>query len=283
MYFAFWDIVSCSMFTTMLTMVDAKTIMLWIFCTSSKKQSIHIPKCVFANLRQEQWTLANIHVDEDGALDRSADFTTYLCDDEQLNLQTTGGYATFSVAKSSNLITHSLLVRIVCLSMHLPLPSIDATPPSTPLVFIALRTIPPLQVTPISHGTVKSSMLRTFTYGTVVFLSQGVLVPGHNLKKSRDRAVKGKFYCFAKTWSLLCWFDLANNNIKHTHGARFLGLDRLHPNPPIGQILLDLDPGSTSRDIECPMLEIDIGDRAHFDTEPIHVTVDPQPVGSPFV
>jgi hypothetical protein len=69
-----------------------------------------------------------------------------------------------------------------------------------------------------------------------------VLVPGHNLKKSQDRALAGKFYCFAQTRSLLRWLDVANDNIKHAHGSRFLDLDRLHPDPPIGQRLLDLDP-----------------------------------------
>jgi hypothetical protein len=38
-----------------------------------------------------------------------------------------------------------------------------------------------------------------------------VLVPGHNLKKSEDRALEGKFYVFSKTHSLLRWLDVAND------------------------------------------------------------------------
>jgi hypothetical protein len=79
---------------------------------------------------------------------------------------------------------------------------------------------------------------------------------------------------------LLSWLDVETDNIKHAHSDRFLEIDRLRHNHPIGQQLLDLDPASTSCDIECPLLEIDIGDRAHFNTEPIQVTVELPPVSS---
>jgi hypothetical protein len=93
MDFGFWDNFSSHMFTDMITIVDAKTKMLCLFCTSSKKPPIHILRWFFANLRREKRSLANIRVDEDGALDRSAAFVTYLRDEKQLNLETTGGYA----------------------------------------------------------------------------------------------------------------------------------------------------------------------------------------------
>jgi hypothetical protein len=62
-----------------------------------------------------------------------------------------------------------------------------------------------------------------------------VLVPGHNLKKSQDLALGGKFYGFTKTRSLIRWLDVDNDNIKHSHGARFLEIDRLRHNRSIGQ------------------------------------------------
>jgi hypothetical protein len=77
-----------------------------------------------------------------------------------------------------------------------------------------------------------------------------VLVPGHNLKKSEDRDLEGKFYGFAKTRRLLIWLDVANDNVKHAHGARFLDIDLLNPSPPIGQQLLALDPASKTCDLE---------------------------------
>jgi hypothetical protein len=180
------------------------------------------------------------------------------------------------MAKSSNLIAHLLIMRVICLSMRLPLPRICATPPSAPLIFIALRTIPPLQVPPhlAWYGEVLNAKDMHIRGCRVL------LVPGHNLKKYQDRALEGKLYGFTKTRSLLHWLCVATDIINHAHGAHFLKLDRLHPNPPIGHKLLDLDPASTSSDIECPMLETDLGDRAHSDNEPIHVTVELPPVGS---
>jgi hypothetical protein len=95
MAFAFWEILSRCNFTAILIIVDASTRMLWIFCTSSKKPPVHILGWFFANLRRENRTLVNISVDEDGALDGSSAFTTFLRDEEQLNLETASVYASF--------------------------------------------------------------------------------------------------------------------------------------------------------------------------------------------
>jgi hypothetical protein len=95
MYFAFWDITSRRMFTDVLTSIDAKTRMLWLFCTPSKGPPIHILRWLFANLRGDKRTLENIRVDEDGALAVSAAFVTYLRDEKQINLEATGGFASF--------------------------------------------------------------------------------------------------------------------------------------------------------------------------------------------
>jgi hypothetical protein len=109
-----------------------------------------------------------------------------------------------------------------------------------------------------------------------------VLAPGHNLKKSEDRALDGKLYGVSKTRSILRWLNIANDNVKYAHCARFLEIDILHPSPPpIGQQLLALDPASKTCDLECPVLTIGLGDRAHFDTEPMQVTVNLPPIGSP--
>jgi hypothetical protein len=69
--------------------------MLWIFCTASKKPPVHIFRWFFSNLRRENITLVDICVDEDGALAGSSAFATFLRDEEQLNLETTGDYALF--------------------------------------------------------------------------------------------------------------------------------------------------------------------------------------------
>jgi hypothetical protein len=178
MDFEFWDIVSRRLFTAMLTIVDAKTRMLWIFCTSSKKPPIHILKWFFANLRREPRALANIRVDEDGALSWSAAFATYLRDDEQLNLQTTGGYASFLNGKVER-PNRTLADRARCLLLNAAPPRIGVTPRNMLLIYIELHTIPPLHVHHISPGTAKSSMLKTCTYGVVVFYSQHTISRSH--------------------------------------------------------------------------------------------------------
>jgi hypothetical protein len=61
----------------------------------------------------------------------------------------------------------------------------------------------------------------------------------------------------------------------------FLEYDPLCANPYIGHQFLTLDPASQSCDIECPELVIDLGERPHFDTEPILVTVQHPPIGTP--
>jgi hypothetical protein len=107
-----------------------------------------------------------------------------------------------------------------------------------------------------------------------------VLVPTHNLKNADDRATDEKIYGFAKTRSLLRWLDPAIDNAKHAHGARFLGIYILDPNPSICQQRLALDPASHTCDLTCPLLSIDLGDRPHFDMEPFKAVVQLPPIGT---
>jgi hypothetical protein len=92
---AFWDILLHHSFTAFLTIVDTSTHMLWLFCTARKKPPVHILRWFFANLGREKHILANIRVGEDGALARSSAFATFIQDEEHLNINTTGGYASF--------------------------------------------------------------------------------------------------------------------------------------------------------------------------------------------
>jgi hypothetical protein len=100
-------------------------------------------------------------------------------------------------------------------------------------------------------------------------------------KKSEERAIDGKFYGFTKTCSLLNFLDVAKYNANHAHGAHFLDIDLLHPNPPIYQQVLSLDPASKKYDFRWPLLTIDLGDHAHFGTAPMQVSVDPPLIGLP--
>jgi hypothetical protein len=76
-------------------LIDAKTHMLWLFFTTSKNPPLHILRWFFTNLRSDKCPLARIHVDEDGNFPGSTAFCKYIRDEEALNLETTGGYASY--------------------------------------------------------------------------------------------------------------------------------------------------------------------------------------------
>jgi hypothetical protein len=88
-------------------------------------------------------------------------------------------------------------------------------------------------------------------------------------------------YGFTKIRSLFCWLGPVMDHVKQAHRARFMEIDHLHPIPPIVKQLLSLDPDSTTRALTCPEITIDLGDHAHFDMEPLLVTVQLTPIGMP--
>jgi hypothetical protein len=94
MDFAFWDVLSLWHFNSMLVIVDAKTRMLWLFCTSSKRAPMHIIEYFLNAISREGCSIKTIRVDEDGSLARNTDFTTYLLQ-HSVTLDTTGGYSSF--------------------------------------------------------------------------------------------------------------------------------------------------------------------------------------------
>jgi hypothetical protein len=98
---AFWNTVSRRGFSTVLTLIDACSRFIWIFCTARNNPPIHILCWYIMNLRREDHTLARIRFDEDGALAGftvlagSTVRTSFICDEAHLNLKTTGGYDAF--------------------------------------------------------------------------------------------------------------------------------------------------------------------------------------------
>jgi hypothetical protein len=87
----------------------------------------------------------------------------------------------------------------------------------------------------------------------------GVLVPAHGTRKSENSC------------TLLFWFDTTTNNIKHTHGERFLELYPVGTTPTPGQRLLQLESTYKEGDIKLPLITIDVGDCAHLKTEPFAI------------
>jgi hypothetical protein len=111
--FAFWDIPSHRGFTAMLVAIDAKTRKLWLFCTASKNAPIHILWWLFSNLRREHKTLSWIHVEKYGALIGLSALCRFIRDNEALNLESTGGYASYLNGKIERL-NRTIAERVRC-------------------------------------------------------------------------------------------------------------------------------------------------------------------------
>ena len=66
--FAFYNVTSIRGFTSMLTVVYAKTRMLWVFPTASKRVHVRIICFILATLMNEQHPCKRVRVDEDSEL-----------------------------------------------------------------------------------------------------------------------------------------------------------------------------------------------------------------------
>jgi hypothetical protein len=93
--FTFWDVLSHHGFNAVLMIIDAKTIFVWLFCTSSKKPLLHNLWWFFAKIRHEKHALAPIQVDEDEALAKSTAYCKFIRDEDALLLDTICGYASY--------------------------------------------------------------------------------------------------------------------------------------------------------------------------------------------
>ena len=62
----------------MLTVVYAKTRMIWLFSNASKKSPVRIIRFIITTLKNEQHPRKHVRVDEDGALANLADVTNLL-------------------------------------------------------------------------------------------------------------------------------------------------------------------------------------------------------------
>ena len=78
MEFALYHVISICRFTSMLTIVCKKNIMLCVFPTASKQAHVCIISFILTTLKNEQQPCKCIRVDEDGALSKSTDVTKLL-------------------------------------------------------------------------------------------------------------------------------------------------------------------------------------------------------------
>ena len=93
MDFAFYNINSICGFTSMLTVVCAKTSMLCILPTVSKRAQVCIIHFILTTLNNEQHPFKRIRVGENGAFKNSTDVTNLLIEEFKISMESTGGDA----------------------------------------------------------------------------------------------------------------------------------------------------------------------------------------------
>ena len=91
MDFAVYNITFIRGFNLIITVVCAKTRILWVFPTASKRSPVRIIIFILTTLNNKQHPCKTVRVDEDGALENSTDLTNLLIGQFKISMETTGG------------------------------------------------------------------------------------------------------------------------------------------------------------------------------------------------
>ena len=89
MNFDFYNVTHIHGFTSILTVVCANTIMLWIFTTEYKLSPVHIIHFIPTILNNEHYPFKRVIVDEYGALANSIDATNLPVDEFNMSMENT--------------------------------------------------------------------------------------------------------------------------------------------------------------------------------------------------
>ena len=92
---AFYNVTSVQVFTSMLTVVCAKTRMILVFPTAYKRTPVCISSFIPKTSNIEQHTCKHVRVDEGDDLENSIDVTKLIADYFIISLETTGGDASW--------------------------------------------------------------------------------------------------------------------------------------------------------------------------------------------
>ena len=92
-YFTLYNVTSVRGFTSMITLVCGRTIIIWVFITASKISPVWIIILILTILKNEKNPCRCVRVYEDGTLAKSIDFTNLLVDDLIISIETTGSDA----------------------------------------------------------------------------------------------------------------------------------------------------------------------------------------------
>ena len=89
MGFDFYNVTFIRGFTSMLTVLCTKTIPLWVLPNSPKRTTVCIMRFIITELTNEQHPCKRVRFDEDGAWEKSIDFTNLILDDFNIYMETT--------------------------------------------------------------------------------------------------------------------------------------------------------------------------------------------------
>ena len=95
MYFAFYNATPIRGFTSILTVVCEKTIIMWVLPTASKREPLRAINFILKTLMNEQHPCKIIRVDEYSALVNSIDVKNLLIDELKISMETTVGDASW--------------------------------------------------------------------------------------------------------------------------------------------------------------------------------------------
>ena len=84
----------------MLTVVCAKTRIIWLFQTASKILYVRIVQFILTTLLNEQHPCKRVTVHEKSALEKSTDVTNLIIDEIKTSMETTGGDASWRNGKN---------------------------------------------------------------------------------------------------------------------------------------------------------------------------------------
>ena len=95
MEFSFYNMTSIQGFTSMITVMFAQTIMIWVFLNATKRSPVIKIRFIVTKLKNKKHTCRHVRVDVDGNLEKSTDVTKLLVYDLIIAMETAGGDASW--------------------------------------------------------------------------------------------------------------------------------------------------------------------------------------------
>ena len=111
MDFAFCNVTSIRIFTSMITVVHANIIILWVFPTAYKRDPVRIIRFILTTLNNEEHLWKIVRVDKYYASEKSTDVTNLPDEEFKISTKTTGGDAYWINRKNKkhNISIHNMV------------------------------------------------------------------------------------------------------------------------------------------------------------------------------